>query len=76
MFKDINSTEHDDVDDSREELGVPNFHSGALNIEVTETEIMSCIKNLKNGKCQGTDEIINEYIKTVTYIRKTVQYDS
>ena len=63
FFKDINSTEHDDVDDSREELGIPNFNSEALNIEVTETEIMSCIKNLKNGKCPGTDEIINEYIK-------------
>ena len=23
---------------------------------------MSCIKNQKNGKCPGTDEIINEYI--------------
>ena len=44
-------------------MGVPNFNSNALNIEVTETEIMSCIKNLKNGKCPGTDEIINEYIK-------------
>ena len=80
FFKDINSTEHDDVDDSREELGIPNFNSEALNIEVTETEIMSCIKNLKNGKCPGTDEIINEYQNIlscpVTYICKTVQYDS
>ena len=63
FFKDINSTDHDDVDDSQEELGVPNFNSDALNIEVTETEIMSCIKNRKNGKCPGTDEIINEYVK-------------
>ena len=47
FFKDINSTEHDDVDDSQEELGIPNFNSEALNIEVTESEIMSCIKNLK-----------------------------
>ena len=63
IFKHINSTEHDDVDDSREELGIPNFNSEALNIDVTETEIMSCINHLKNGKCPGTDEIINEYIK-------------
>ena len=44
-------------------MGITNFNSDALNIEVTETEIMSCIKNLVNGKCPGTDEIINEYIK-------------
>ena len=44
-------------------IGVPNFNSDALNIEVTETEIRSYIKNLKkNGKCPGTDEIINEHI--------------
>ena len=44
-------------------LGVPNFNSDALNIVVTETEIMSCIKKCKNDKCPGTDEIINEYVK-------------
>ena len=62
-FKDITSTEHDDVDDSEEELGVPNFNSDLLYIEVTEDEIMNCVKKLKSGKCLGTDKIINEYIK-------------
>ena len=63
FFKNLNSTEHDDGDDSRKELGVPNFDSDALNIEVTEDEIMNCIKKLKNVKSPGTDEIIDEYIK-------------
>ena len=48
----MNSTEHDDVNDSREKLVVPNFNSDALNIEVTEDEIMNCIKKLKNGQGQ------------------------
>ena len=63
FFKNLNSTEHDDGDDSRKKLGVPNFDSDALNIEVTEDEIMNCIKKLKNVKSPGTDEIIDEYIK-------------
>ena len=63
FFKDINSTEQHVADDSLEEVGIPNFNSEALNIEVTELKIMSCIKNRKNVKCLGTDEIINEYIK-------------
>ena len=63
FFKNLNSTEHDDGDDSRKELGVPNFDSDALNIEVTEDEIMNCIKKLKNVKSPGADEIIDEYIK-------------
>ena len=69
---------HDGVDDSREELSVPNFNSDALNIEVNETEIMSCIKNLKkNGKCSGIVEIINEYIKIFCPLLLPIyEYDS
>ena len=56
---DITNTEHNDVDDSQEELGVSNFNSDVLHIEVTEDEIVYCIKKLKSGKCPGTDGIIN-----------------
>ena len=36
FFKNINSTERYDVDDSWEQLGVPNFNSDALNIGVID----------------------------------------
>ena len=59
-FKDMHSIEHDDVNDSREELVVQNFNSDALNIEVTDDEIMNCIKKFRWPEI---DEIINDYIK-------------
>ena len=57
FFKNLNSTEHDDGDDSREELGVPN-DSDALSTEVTEDEIINCIKKLKNGKFQEQTKLL------------------
>ncbi|ESO87462.1 hypothetical protein LOTGIDRAFT_78850, partial [Lottia gigantea] len=31
---------------------------------ITENEILKCIENLKNNKAYGSDQILNEYIKT------------
>lgn len=61
FFKDINSTEHDDA--GLEEHDANNLDLNILNSAITEDEILNCIRKLKNGKCSGTDEIINEYIK-------------
>ena len=57
----MKSTEHDDVNDSRDELVVPNLNSDALNIEVTEDEIMNCIKKLKDGQRQ-TELLMISYL--------------
>ena len=34
-----------------------------LNSWITEAEILKCIRSLKNNKCSGNDQIINEYLK-------------
>ena len=61
FFKTLNSTEHDDVVEG--EIAANNLDSDMLNCEISEDEILKCIKKLKNGKCPGIDDIMNEYIK-------------
>lgn len=39
-----------------------------LNAEISKDEILKCIKNLKNGKANGVDKILNEYIKCTSEI--------
>ena len=34
-----------------------------LNPSITESEILKCIKLLKNNKCSANDSILNEYLK-------------
>ena len=34
-----------------------------LKCEISEDEILKCVKKLKSGKCPGIDDIMNEYIK-------------
>ena len=61
FFKTLNSIEHDDVVEG--DIKANNLDSGMLNCEISEYEIMKWLKKLKNGKCPGIDEIMNEYIK-------------
>jgi hypothetical protein len=35
-----------------------------LNSEITEDEVIKAVKNLKNSKAPGLDDIVNEYLKT------------
>ena len=46
------------------------FHidSILLDLEITEKEIVECIDQLKSSKSPGTDDIINEYLKTTKQI--------
>jgi hypothetical protein len=37
-----------------------------LNDEITEEEVLDAIKNLKNNKSPGLDNILNEYLKNST----------
>ena len=48
-----------------------------LNGYISQNEIFKCIKNLKNNKACGEDEIINEYILYILTKRYVVlQYKS
>jgi hypothetical protein len=38
--------------------------AGLLNSEITEDEVIKAVKNLKNSKAPGLDDIVNEYLKT------------
>ena len=42
--------------------------SEILNKYISADEICKCIKTLKNGKCPGDDQILNEYIKSTQHI--------
>jgi hypothetical protein len=37
-----------------------------INTYISQEEILSCIKKLKNNKASGEDHIINEYIKSTS----------
>ncbi|KAK3109114.1 hypothetical protein FSP39_023343 [Pinctada imbricata] len=62
-FKDINQGEN-----NTEEFNIPddnddNFDTDILNEAITEKEIDDSIRNLKNNKAKGYDDVSNEYIK-------------
>ena len=39
-----------------------------LNQPITETEICTAVKNLKNNKSHGTDNILNDYLKDTIHV--------
>ena len=47
-----------------------------LDIDITETEVKTCIQKLKTNKAWGTDGILNEYLNStvnlVSYIYLTI----
>ncbi|KAK3083893.1 hypothetical protein FSP39_004828 [Pinctada imbricata] len=62
-FKDINQGEN-----NAEEFNIPDdnddtFDTDILNEAITEKEIDDSIRNLKNNKAKGYDNVSNEYIK-------------
>ena len=61
-FKNLNMKS--DAEDFCYEL--PEIENGdeILNGEITEEEIICAIKDLKNGKAPGCDDVVNEYIKS------------
>ena len=69
-FKNLNST--DDTDDSDVEFDIPNLDddlaNDILNSKITEDEIISAIRGLKNGKAPGYDDVLNEYIKSTFHL--------
>ena len=61
-FRNINSAEN--IEDDHEVDIDLHDNNDILNSQITDQEIMNCIKNLKNNKAFGNDIILNEYIKT------------
>jgi hypothetical protein len=53
---------------SHEPLENVNFEqlNEGINTYISQEEILSCIKKLKNNKASGEDHIINEYIKSTS----------
>ena len=69
FFKDLNEqpdTEHDFCDNNIE-FSIDD-NDEILNSPITDSEILKCIKLLKNNKACANDDIINEYIKSTAHI--------
>ena len=62
FFKNLNSQEEDDTSDMSVETP-QNDPFEELNAPFTEIELKKALKNLKNNKSTGADEILNEQIK-------------
>ena len=64
-FKLLN-TSHEDSD---EVINPDNMQTNEyLNSKITQEEILRAIRSLNNGKAPGCDHILNEYIKSTSYI--------
>ena len=68
FFKELNEENTNDNNLSAEEINKHIDQEGdeILNFFISETEIMKCIKSLKNNKSCSYDKIINEYIKNTS----------
>ena len=62
-FKELNSSENEASSDDFSRIYSQNGVD-LLNSEITEDEVIKAIKNLKNSKASGLDDIVNEYLKT------------
>ena len=69
FFKDLNNELNSDDDSSDPNIDISiNDDDEILNSPITDSEIMKCIKLLKNNKACADDQIINEYIKSTSHI--------
>ena len=47
---------------------IPDNENEEINSRITEDEIKSTIKKLKNNKASGIDRILNEHLKSLSHI--------
>ena len=68
-FKQINEINRDSAEEADTE-NVPNdpFENETLNCEITAPEILKCIRNLKDAKSPGSDDVLNEYMKCTSHL--------
>ena len=66
-YNNMNDSDDDDESNQFEDI---NFTEPVeeLNIPISAEEIQKSIRNLKNGKAYGGDEILNEYIKSTAQL--------
>ena len=69
FFKDLNKQPdiNDDSCDNNIDISIDD-NDEIFNSPITDSEILKCIKSLKNNKECANDEIINEYIKSTSHI--------
>ena len=69
FFKDLNKQPDidDDSCDDNTDICIDD-NDEILNSPITDSEILKCIKALKNNKACANDDIINEYIKSTSNI--------
>ena len=53
---------------NNENNGNKNKINNEINQHITESEIYTAVKNLKNNKSHGNDNILNEHIKTTIHV--------
>ena len=63
LFKTLNENNDSADEDNEINLQFIDDHDEILNSSITESEILRCIKSLKNNKCPANDNILNEYLK-------------
>ena len=61
-FKDLNVKQFEEEPQGNDNQEFPTINE-EINTQITETEIYTAIKNLKNNKSSGPDKILNEHIK-------------
>ena len=66
-FKNINKRDENEYDDNTLFNNLED-EDHMLNRPFTVTEIDKCIKNLKNSKASGSDNMINEFIKSTKHV--------
>ncbi|XP_041350956.1 uncharacterized protein LOC121369940 [Gigantopelta aegis] len=62
-FKNINSSDDNTTEEKDPSFNIDFEDTTMLNESILQEEILAVVKNLKNNKACGIDQIINEYIK-------------
>jgi len=67
-FKSLNDGNviNDDLEEKLKSSVLRTDHNSILDTPIISDEIIQCIKNLKNNKAMGDDQILNEYIKSTS----------
>ena len=73
FFKDLNYDPNNGTENTEDiQLLFNEVGDDCLNSSITESEILKCIKSLKNNKACSNDNILNEYIKSSAEIMMPV----
>ena len=73
FFKNLNYDPNNGTENTEDiQLLFNEVGDGCLNSSITESEILKCIKSLKNNKACSNDNILNEYIKSSAEIMMPV----